>query len=106
VSRSREANRLYWSTGNPITLTCQCGRRLALLEVRSDLPDVAPVVLNGVYFHGRDGGVLFESPIAGDRRQIPCPRCGEDWIGPVSHITELILGAQARGENRVTLEVS
>jgi hypothetical protein len=86
-----------------VTLACPCGKRLGLLEVRSDLPDIAPEVLHGVYFHGRNGGTLHESPIAGDRRQIPCERCGEVWSGPVRHITELVQGALAQGAGRVTL---
>jgi len=47
--------------------------------------------------------MLFESPIAGGGRQIHCPQCGEDWSGPVSHITELVRSALARGADRVTL---
>ncbi len=102
MTRARQADRLHWTTGDPVTLFCECGWRLGLLEVRSDLgPE--PVAF-GIYFM-RNGGQIFEAPIAGDYRRITCTACGKDWHGPVSHITELVSAAQTQKTQRVTLSL-
>ena len=30
MTRSRQADRLHWATGHPVTLFCECGTRLGL----------------------------------------------------------------------------
>jgi hypothetical protein len=115
MSRSRTTGRYFWSTRNPVTLACPCGRRLAVLEIRSDLPHIAPgEVAEGVYYAKTERG---EPGVADDWRRIICPQCGRDWRGRVGRITELVRQAQderrmaeavrqarSQGDTRVTLE--
>lgn len=78
-------------------LACQCGKRLAILEICSDLPHIAPgEVAEGIWF--------AKTQRASDWRQLICPQCGERWRGRASHITELVRVGLAHGVNRVTLE--
>jgi len=93
MSRSRTTTRYWWSTGNPVTLDCSCGSRLAVLEIRSDLPHVAPgEVAFGIYY--------AQTVTAASWRQIICRQCGWRWRGREGQITEAI--RQARDQRQMT----
>lgn len=111
MPRSRTTTRFHWSTRYPVTLDCPCGWRLAVLEIRSDLPPIAnrDNVAVGIYF-------ARTQSVAG-WRQITCRDCAAIWRVPEDQITELvrraaderqmteaIRGVRGERDTRVTLE--
>jgi hypothetical protein len=84
-----------------VTLVCQCGQRLAVLGVRSDLPHLSDCeVAAGVYFARARRG---DRDIAKDWLRVICRRCRRDWRGREGPVAALVRSALARGARSATL---
>jgi hypothetical protein len=94
MSRTRAADRI--GLPNAITVRCQCGKRVALLDFCPSCSDHVDGVFFGPYRHG-------QPVIADDWRQIVCPTCGRCWEGRNSQLFELVISAKRRGATTATL---
>lgn len=100
MARSRTIDRVG---PDAVSLTCPCGKRLALLDIKTGgYSSAGPsrLIADGVWFVPMRRG---EPVVADYWRQITCPKCEEAPEVKGERLVALIQGAKARGARSVTL---
>lgn len=95
MSRTRAADRIGFP--NAITVKCECGKRLALLDI------TGAGRIDGIYMVPTRRG---EPVVADDWNRLACPVCSRTWEGRNSEIIRQLAEAKARGATSMTLAPS